>query len=94
MLERERQYQVHFVHSTIQLELLKGNEAQTETEHFESFKWYAPKNTENGPHMANIHQEQPSIRNMQMVSSNRVHSTHTCEANKCRIFKPFFLFIR
>ena len=23
-------------------------------------------------------------------SSNRVHSTHLCEANKCRIFKPFF----
>ena len=45
-------------------------------------------------YMANIHQEQPSIRNMQVVSSNRVHSTHSCEANKCRIFKPFFLFIR
>ena len=45
-------------------------------------------------HMANIHQEQLSIRNMQVVSSNRVHSTHSCEANKCRIFKPFFLFIR
>ena len=28
----------YFVHSTIQLELLKGNEAQTETEHFEFFK--------------------------------------------------------
>ena len=27
------------------------------------------------PHMANIGQEQPSIRNMQVVSSNRVHST-------------------
>ena len=39
---------------------------------------------------ADIHQEQPSIRNMQVVSSNRVHSTHSCEANKCRIFKPFF----
>ena len=42
------------------------------------------------PHMANIGQEQPSIRNMQVVSSNRVHSTQSCEANKCRIFKPFF----
>ena len=40
--------------------------------------------------MANIHQEQHSIRNMQVVSSNRVHSTHSCEANKCWIFKPFF----
>ena len=39
---------------------------------------------------ADIHQEQPSIRNIQVVSSNRVHSTHSCEANKCRIFKPFF----
>ena len=45
-------------------------------------------------HMANIHQEQPSIRNMPVVSSNRVHSTHSCAANKCRIFKPFVLFIR
>ena len=45
-------------------------------------------------HMANIGQEQPSIRNMQVVSSNRVHSTQSCEANKCRIFKPLFLFIR
>ena len=35
------------------------------------------------PHMANIGQEQPSIKNMQVVSSNRVHSTHLCEANKC-----------
>ena len=41
-------------------------------------------------HMANIGQEQPSIRNMQVVSSNRVHSTQSCEANECRIFKPFF----
>ena len=40
--------------------------------------------------MANIAQEQPSIRNMQVVSSNRDHSIHSCEANKCRIFKPFF----
>ena len=46
------------------------------------------------PHMANIHQDGNSIRNIQMVSSNHVHSTHKCEANKCRIFKPFFLFIR
>ena len=45
-------------------------------------------------HMANINQEQHSIRNIQVVSSNCVHSTHLCEANKCRIFKPFFLFIR
>ena len=45
-------------------------------------------------YMANIYQEQISIRNMQVVSSNRVHSTHPCEANKCRIFKLFFLFIR
>ena len=42
--------------------------------------------------MANIHQEQPSIRNMQVVSSNCVHSTQSCEAYKCRIFKLFFLF--
>ena len=41
-------------------------------------------------HMADIHQEQPSIRNMQVVSSNRAHSTQSCEANECRIFKPFF----
>ena len=41
-------------------------------------------------YMANIAQEQPSIRDMQVVSSNRVHSTPSCEANKCRIFKPFF----
>ena len=33
--------------------------------------------------MANIHQDGSSIRNMQVVSSNRVHSTHSCEANKC-----------
>ena len=32
--------------------------------------------------MANIAQEQPSIRNMQVVSSNRVYSTNPCEANK------------
>ena len=41
-------------------------------------------------YMANIAHEQPSIRDMQVVSSNHVHSTHLCEANKCRIFKPFF----
>ena len=40
--------------------------------------------------MANIHQDGNSIRNIQVVSSNRVHSTHLCEANKCWIFKPFF----
>ena len=33
-------------------------------------------------HTANIHQDSTSIRNMQVVSSNRVHSTHSCEANK------------
>ena len=41
-------------------------------------------------HMAKIHQEQHFIKNMQVVSLNRVHSTHSCETNKCRIFKPFF----
>ena len=35
-----------------------------------------------GPYMANITQEQLSIRNMQVVSSNRVYSTDPCEANK------------
>ena len=45
-------------------------------------------------YMANIHQDGHSIRNIQVVSSNRVQSTHFCEANDCRIFKPFFLFIR
>ena len=39
--------------------------------------------------MADIHQEQPSIRNLQVVSSHRVHSTHSCEVNKCQIFKAF-----
>ena len=33
-------------------------------------------------HMAYIHQELHSIRNMQVVSSNCVHSTHLCAANK------------
>ena len=36
--------------------------------------------------MANIRKELRSIRNMQVVSSNRVPSSHACEANKCRIF--------
>ena len=45
-------------------------------------------------HMANIHQDGNSIRNIPVFSSNRVHSTHLCEANKCPVFKPFFLFIR
>ena len=40
--------------------------------------------------MANIHQDGHSIRNVQVVSSNRVHSTLLCEANKCRIFIQFF----
>ena len=40
--------------------------------------------------MADIHQEQHSIRNMQVDSSNCVHSTHSWEANKCRIFKLCF----
>ena len=43
-------------------------------------------------HMANIHQEGNFIRNMQMVSSNRVHSTHSCKAKECQIFKMFFCF--
>ena len=42
--------------------------------------------------MANIHQDGNSIRNIQVVSSNCVHSAHLCEANKCRIFKPFFVY--
>ena len=41
-------------------------------------------------HMANIHQDGHSIRNIQVVSSNRVHSNHLCEANRCRISKPCF----
>ena len=41
-------------------------------------------------YMANILQDKHSIRNIQVVSSNRVHSTHSFEVNKCRIFKPFF----
>ena len=43
------------------------------------------------PHLANMHQDGNSIRNIKLVSSNRVHSTHSCEANKCQIFKPFFV---
>ena len=58
------------------------------------FESHRGHHTHHTPHMANIGQEEPSIRNMQVVSSNRVHSTHSCEANKCRIFKLFFLFIR
>ena len=41
------------------------------------------------PHLANMHQDVNYIRNMQVVSSNRVHSTHSCEANKCWIIKLF-----
>ena len=33
--------------------------------------------------MANIHQDEHSIRNMKLVSSNRVHSTH-CHCEKKR----------
>ena len=40
--------------------------------------------------MANIHQDGHSIRNIQVVSSNRVNFTLLCEAYKYRIFKPFF----
>ena len=42
--------------------------------------------------MANIHQDGVSIENIQLLSSNRVHSTHSCEANKYGIFKPFFAY--
>ena len=45
-----------------------------------------------GDHMAYIHKDKHSIRYMYVVSSNRVHSFHSCEANKCRIFKPFFVY--
>ena len=41
-------------------------------------------------HMVDIHKDGNSIRNMQVVSSYRVYSTHLCEANKFQIFKPFF----
>ena len=37
----------------------------------------------------NIHQEQQSIRNMQVVSSICVHCTHSCEANKVGILSRF-----
>ena len=40
--------------------------------------------------MANSHQDSLSIKNMQVLSSTLVHSNHSCEANKCPIFKPFF----
>ena len=43
-------------------------------------------------HIANIHQDDNSIRNFQLVSSNRVHSTPLCEANKCRILNHFFVY--
>ena len=39
--------------------------------------------------MADIYQEQHSIRNMQLVLSIRVHSIHSCEANKVRILNHF-----
>ena len=39
--------------------------------------------------MANIHQEQHSIRKMQVVSLIRVHSTPSCEANKSQNSNPF-----
>ena len=39
--------------------------------------------------MANIYQEQHSIRNMQLVLSIRIHSIHSCEANKVRILNYF-----
>ena len=46
-------------------------------------------------HMVDIHKDgNNSIRNMQVVSLNRVHFTHSYVANKCRIFKSFFSFIR
>ena len=44
--------------------------------------------------MANIYQEQHSIRNMQMVSLICVHSTHSCEANKSQNSKQFFAYGR
>ena len=45
-------------------------------------------------HMAHIHQDGNSTRNIQVVSSNRVYSTHLCKANEYPIFKPLFLFMR
>ena len=44
------------------------------------------------PYMVNITQEQPSIEKCRWLSSNRVQLHHSCEANKYRISKPFFLF--
>ena len=41
-------------------------------------------------YMAKIHQDGRSIENMHVLSSTLVHSTHSCEANKYKIFKPFF----
>ena len=38
--------------------------------------------------MANVQKELHSIRNMQLVSSICVHSTHSCEANKSQNSKP------
>ena len=63
-----------------------GKRCLTSFEHFDSYSA--------SPYMANMHHDGNSIRNIQVVFSNRVHSTHLCEANKCRIFKPSFLFIR
>ena len=45
-------------------------------------------------HMVNIIQEQPSNEKCRSLSSNRVQSHHSCEANKYRISKPFFLFFQ
>ena len=39
------------------------------------------------PYMADIHQDVVSIKNMQVLSSNHVYYTHSCDANKCPIFK-------
>ena len=43
-------------------------------------------------HMANIQQDEHSIRNMQVVSSNRVHFTHSRETIKCRKARIFTTF--
>ena len=53
-------------------------------------QWTTEKNERKYRHMANIHQDGVSIENMQVLSSNCVHSTHSCEANEYGIFKPFF----
>ena len=42
--------------------------------------------------MANIHQKQHSIRNMQVVSLIHVPSAHLREANKIRNSNPFWIF--